>query len=112
MRAWAQLPQLVTYACPMAGAVGAATGDRALDTAAVRLLRANNMPVIVATCGRHLVDRRIIAYPEFVTLVADDLSELRDEGIALPRTAQEYIADWIRDGILIRRATAARDEEH
>ncbi len=95
----------------MAGAVGAATGAyRALDTAALRLLRANNMPVIVATCGRHLVDRRIIAYPEFVTLVADDLSELRDEGIALPRTAQEYIADWIRDGILIRRATAARDE--
>ena len=32
----------------MAGAVGAATGAyRALDTAALRLLRANNMPVIV-----------------------------------------------------------------
>ena len=30
--------------------------------------------------------------------------------IALPRTAQEYIADWIRDAILIRRATAAREE--
>ena len=93
----------------MAGATGAAfRARRASGSAALKLLRAENMPVIAATCGRHLVEQRVLPYPEFVTLVAEDLAELRDDGFALPRTAQEYIADWIRDAILIRRATAAR----
>ena len=95
----------------MAGATGAAfRARRASGSAALKLLRAENMPVIAATCGRHLVEQRVLPYPEFVTLVAEDLAELRDDGFALPRTAQEYIADWIRDAILIRRATAAREE--
>lgn len=95
----------------MAGATGAAfRARRAGGSAALKLLRAENMPVIVATCGRHLVEQRVLPYPEFVALVAEDLAELRDDGFVLPRTAQEYISDWIRDAILIRRATAAREE--
>ena len=95
----------------MAGAsIAALRARRAAGSAALKLLRADLMPVIVATCGRLLVERRVIPYPEFVTLVADDLAELRDDGFKLPRTPQEYIADWIRDGILVRRASAARDE--
>ena len=95
----------------MAGVAAAATGARrAGETAGMKLLRAELMPVVVAILVSRFGDRRSLAYGEFVTQVAEDLDELRDTGFTLPRTAQEYVGDWIRDGYLIRRPTAAREE--
>lgn len=68
------------------------------------------MPVMVAVFSAHFAERRTLVHAEFVSLVAEDFDELRDAGFALPRSPQEYVADWIRDGILVRRPTAAREE--
>lgn len=89
---------------------GGAVARRASETAGLRLLRADLMPVLVAILGARFEERRTIPYAEFVLMVADDLDELRGTGINAPRTAQEYIADWVRDGYLVRRPTAAREE--
>ena len=77
----------------------------------MKLLRADLMPVVVAIIGARFESHRTIVYGEFVEQVADDFDELRDAGFALPRSAQEYVADWIRDGHLVRRSsTTAREE--
>lgn len=68
------------------------------------------MPVVVAIFSAHFSDRRTLAYGEFITLVAEDLDELRDSGFVLPQTAQQYVAAWIRDGFLVRRPTESREE--
>lgn len=95
----------------MAGRTGDAMGARRVaQSPGVKLLRADLMPAMVAILSAHLIERRTVPHPEFVALVAEDLDELRDAGFTLPRTAHEYVADWIRDGILVRRGTAAREE--
>lgn len=91
-------------------AAGATGARRAGETAGVKLLRAELMPVVVAVLSSRFGDHRSLTYSEFVTQVTEDLDELRDAGFTLPRTAQEYVGDWIRDGYLIRRPTAAREE--
>lgn len=83
---------------------------RAGQTAGVRLLRAELMPVLVAVLTAHFADRRTLPNGEFLALVSEDLDELRDAGFALPQTAQQYVASWIREGILVRRPTDAREE--
>lgn len=95
----------------MAGVLAGAVGARkAADADSLKLLRADLMPVIVAVLAARFRDERTISYGEFISQVADDLAELRDAGFTLPRTPQEYVGDWIRDGYLIRRPTAAREE--
>lgn len=89
---------------------GGAVARRAAETAGLRLLRADLMPVLVAILGTRFQERRAIPYAEFLLMVADDLDSLRATGSNLPRTAQEYVADWVRDGYLVRRPTAAREE--
>lgn len=99
------------YTAPMAGRTGSAvTAQRASQSAGLKLLRADLMPAMVAIFSGRFADHRILTYAEFVAGVADDLDELRDAGFALPQTAQQYVAAWIRDGILIRRPTESREE--
>lgn len=95
----------------MASVLAAARAAERVTQGAARLLRADLMPVVVAILDSRFADARVIGYPEFVEQVSDDLEELRGAGFPLPRTAQDYIADWIAKGILIRRAsTTAREE--
>lgn len=95
----------------MPGRVGDAfNASKVGQTPGLKLLRADLMPVAVAVLGARFSERRTLPYAEFVALVADDLDELRDAGFGAMRTAQEYASDWIRDGILVRRPTASREE--
>lgn len=91
-------------------ASGAYRANRAGETAGLRLLRADLMPVLVAILGTRFEERRTIPYAEFLLMVADDLDDLRAAGLNAPRSAQEYVTDWVRDGYLVRRPTAAREE--
>ena len=95
----------------MAARTGSAVAaQRAAQSAGLKLLRAELMPVVVAILTARFADHRSLAYADFLALVGDDLDELRDAGFPLPQTAQQYVAGWIRDGILIRRPTEAREE--
>ncbi|MDR1266240.1 MAG: DUF3375 domain-containing protein [Propionibacteriaceae bacterium] len=100
-----------------------ATADRVMATAmrlrralreddpSLALLRADLMPVQVAVLSERLggLDRQVSS-TEFLAALADDLDELRGLGFELPRTAPAYFSDWIRSGVLIRRAGAGREE--
>ena len=91
--------------------VGSAVNAQRLgQLAGLKLLRAELMPVLVAVLGPRFADRRIWPVGEFLTLLAEDLDDLRAAGFVLPRAFQEYLSEWIRDGMLIRRASQAREE--
>ena len=78
--------------------------------AGLAILRAQLMPVIVAILSERLggLVRQLPAV-DFAQQVADDLEELRLRGFDLPRSAGDYIADWVRLGILVRD-NSGRDE--
>jgi len=80
--------------------------------AAWSLLRAQNAHVVLAILEERLAgDQRRVPAPELFEQVTEDLEELRSAGFELPRTAQDYIADWRRAGIVIRRpSTEVREE--
>lgn len=84
----------------------------ATTNAALALLRAQNAPVVLAILEQRFTgEQRQIPAPELFEQITEDLEALRSEGFDLPRTAQDYIADWRRAGILIRRpSTEAREE--
>lgn len=84
--------------------------QRASQTAGVKLLRADLMPVLVSILSARFAENRTPPYSEFLTLVGEDLDELRDAGFPLSQTPQQYVAGWIRDGILVRRPTESREE--
>ena len=82
----------------MAGRTGqAVAAQRAGQTAGVRLLRADLMPVLVSILSARFADHRTLPYSEFVAFVSEDLAELSDAGFALPQTPQQYVAGWIKD---------------
>nr|WP_231980075.1 GNAT family N-acetyltransferase [Tessaracoccus coleopterorum] len=91
-------------------AARAITAQRAVE-GPFRLLRADLLPVVVAVLSYRFEATRVVGYAEFLEQVGEDLDELRDAGFALPRTAQEYVADWISGGYLVRRPGAAAREE-
>lgn len=89
----------------------AATLRRLRDDAGVQLLRADLMPVVVAVLNEHFLGgRRVLPALEFLELLTDDLDELRGAGFDLPRTPRDYLTEWVRQGVLIRRAGAGREE--
>ena len=89
--------------------VGSAVNAQRLgQLAGLKLLRAELMPVLVAVLGPRFADRRIWPVGEFLTLLAEDLDDLRAAGFVLPRAPQEYLSEWIRDGMLIRRTNQAQ----
>lgn len=85
--------------------------NRLRDNAGLGLLKAEHMPVLAAVLGEHLGgSQRILPATEFLTELDADLAELRDHGFDLPRTAQQYLSEWVRQGILIRRPGEGREE--
>lgn len=79
--------------------------------AGLQLLRADLLPVAVSVLQeRFPTTRRTLAAVEFIGLLSDDLDVLRDAGFDLPRTAQEYLSEWVRQGLLVRRAGEGREE--
>ncbi len=81
------------------------------DDAGLQLLRADLLPVVVAILHAHLGGtQRVLAAHEFTEQLTEDLAELRGAGFSLPRAAQEYLGDWVRQGIVVRRPGEGRDE--
>lgn len=80
--------------------------------AAWSILRAQNAHVVLAILEERLAgEQRRVPAPELFEQVTEDLEALRSAGFELPRTAQDYVADWRRAGIVIRRpSTEAREE--
>ena len=79
--------------------------------AGLALLRADLFPVLASVLSEHLGGtQRVRPAVEFLELLATDLDLLRDAGFDLPRTPQEYLTEWVRQGILVRRAGEAREE--
>ncbi len=92
--------------------VALATQRALAESAALRLLRAQNAPAIAALLQAHLggTDKRVAAPVLFENMDAD-LDDLRDRGFELPLTARGYCAEWVRAGFLVRRAAEEAREE-
>ncbi|MGB7963718.1 MAG: DUF3375 domain-containing protein [Propionicimonas sp.] len=81
------------------------------DDPASQLLRADNMPAIVAILHEHLGGtQRVKPAHEFMEQLSEDLAELRGAGFDLPRSAQEYLGEWVRQGLVVRRPGEGREE--
>jgi hypothetical protein len=75
------------------------------------LLRKETLPVVASVLNEHLGgQQRIKTAAEFLELLEGDLSALRDYGFDLPRSAQEYLADWVSARLIIRRPGEGREE--
>lgn len=85
-----------------------------VDSPAWVLLRSRNAAATVALLGEHLGgEERRIAAPELFERLEHDLATLREHDFDMPRPAQAYCADWVADGILVRRAVeGSRDETY
>lgn len=93
--------------------VGRAASLRRLreSDAGLALLRADLFPVIAAVLAEHLGGTtRVRPAVEFLELLADDLDVLRDAGFDLPRSAVEYLGEWVRQGLVVRRPGEGREE--
>ena len=89
----------------------ASTLRRMRDDAGLQVLRADLLPVLVAVLHEHLGGTtRVLAAVDLIEALTEDLAELRGAGFALPRTAADYVSEWVRQGILVRRASAGREE--
>ncbi|MCL2632043.1 MAG: DUF3375 domain-containing protein [Coriobacteriia bacterium] len=74
-------------------------------------MRRDTMPVIAAVLGEHLGgQQRVRTVAELLELMENDLFELRGRGFDLPRTAQEYLSDWVSSRLVIRRPSEGREE--
>ena len=83
---------------------------RETDTG-LALLRSDLMPVVVGVLAERFAGtERSWPSAEFLEQLGADLDVLRDAGFELPRNAQEYLSEWVRQGYLIRRAGEARAE--
>lgn len=85
-----------------------------MDSATLRLLRADHVAVVAATLGEHLGRPGLrLAAEDLHELVDADLELLRDEFELSSRTAKAYCDDWRNAGFLIRRpSTEARGETY
>ncbi|TYL55306.1 DUF3375 domain-containing protein [Nocardioides sp. BGMRC 2183] len=76
------------------------------ESAALRLLRADNAPVIAALLTTHLgAPGARLPVEDLHELIDADLEVLRDH-IDLPQTARGYCDDWRNAGFLVRRPAA------
>lgn len=92
--------------------VALATQRTLAESSALRLLRAQNAPTVIALLRAHLAgEEKRITGPVLFEALDADLDELRDRGFDLPLTARGYCAEWVRAGFLIRRAAEAAREE-
>lgn len=80
--------------------------------AAWAILRSQNAHIVLTILEHRLAgEHRRVPAPELFEQVTEDLEELRSAGFELPRTAQEYVSDWRRSGIVIRRPSTDTREE-
>lgn len=87
---------------------------RLRDEPAWSLLAADNAPVVAALLRAHFIDSGEPRIPAqlLVERLSDDIDALNaSPGIALARTAQQYLADWLAAGYLERRPASAADGE-
>lgn len=78
----------------------------ASSDAALRLLRADNAPVIAGLLGVHLgVEERRLGSEELYERLEADLERLRAQDLDLPLSAKGYCAQWRAAGLLVRRAS-------
>lgn len=87
--------------------------QRIADThAAWAILRAQNAHIVLTILEYRLAgEHRRVPAPELFEQVTEDLEELRSAGFELPRTVQDYVSDWRRAGIVIRRPSTDTREE-
>lgn len=106
---------------PVATLLGMSTLHTALaadrltvDNPAWVLLRSRNAAAAVSLLGEHLGgDERRLPAPVLFERMDEDLVVLREHGFDLPRTARAYCAEWVSDGILVRRSVeGSRDETY
>jgi len=91
----------------------ALTADRlTADSPAWVLLRSDNAAATIGLLDEHLggETKRLLG-PVLFERLDSDLELLRDHGFDLPRAAQGYCSDWVKNGILIRRALDGTREE-
>lgn len=89
----------------------ASTLRRMRDDPGLQVLRADLLPALVAVLHAHLSGTtRVLPAVEFIEALTEDLTELRAAGFSLPRTPQDYVSEWVRQGILVRRAGSSREE--
>ncbi len=82
------------------------------EDAALRLLRADNAPVVLAILAEHLgKDTRRLTTDELYERVDEDLEELRGIGFELTGNAQYYVTRWRNAGFLVRRSMDDSREE-
>lgn len=76
------------------------------EAGALRILRTDHAPYSLGILAEHLGrDTRSRTAADLYDLVTTDLEELRLHGVGLPRTASQYCATWVEQGLLARRAS-------
>ncbi|MCL2654697.1 MAG: DUF3375 domain-containing protein [Coriobacteriia bacterium] len=77
----------------------------------LQLIRKDTLPVVAAVLGEHLGgQQRVLTAAEFLESLREDLSALRDQGFDLPKSAQEYLADWVSAKLIVRHPGQGREE--
>ena len=79
--------------------------------AGLQLMRKDTLPVVAAVLSEHLGgQQRVRTSSELLESMQDDFDALRDLGFDLPKTPQEYLADWISARLIVRRPGEGREE--
>ncbi|RPF22208.1 DUF3375 domain-containing protein [Myceligenerans xiligouense] len=74
------------------------------------LLRSGDAAAAITLLGQHLgQDTRRLPEAELVERLEDDIAELRRQGFTLPHSAGPQVSEWLRDGVLVRRASVRAD---
>ncbi|GAA1876218.1 DUF3375 family protein [Myceligenerans crystallogenes] len=77
------------------------------------LLRSTDAAAAVALLGRHLArGTRHLSEADLVARLEDEIAELRRQGFDLAPSARSQVAEWLRDGILVRRPCVTPDGPH
>ncbi len=87
-----------------------------LETPPVRLLRAQNAPLLLGFLHRVFKEAHRVALPEgqLRTALESELEERREaEPLAYPQTAADYLALWCSDAQgFLRRYSRSREQGH
>ena len=87
---------------------------RVKENPAWRLLASDKGPLVLALIKSALFDdnrERVLGASTMILRIEDGLAKLRELDEAMPRTAQEYIGQWVSSGWLIRSFPAGALEE-
>lgn len=77
-----------------------------------KLLAADNAPAILSLLAEHLADEdHGLRASEFFARLDHSLEELRATNVDLPKSAREYVAQWLSQGYLERTLPYGSDED-